>query len=41
MVPERLKGFNTAMLADGVHPNKEGSDLTAGVWYQTTGNVLH
>jgi hypothetical protein len=34
-------GFTTAMLADGVHPNKEGSDRMAGIWYGVIGGVLH
>jgi lysophospholipase L1-like esterase len=31
----------TAMLADGVHPNKEGSDHMADVFYQAIGSLLH
>ena len=41
MMVDLHDGFSTSMLADGVHPNKEGSDKMAGVFYTAISGVLH
>ena len=41
MLVDMYTGFMTSMLADGVHPNKEGSDRMAGVWYEAIKGYLH
>jgi lysophospholipase L1-like esterase len=38
---DMFNGFPTSELADGVHPNQQGSARMAGVWYAAIGGLLH
>jgi lysophospholipase L1-like esterase len=38
---DQYKGFPTSELGDGVHPNQQGYERMAGVWYAAIADVLH
>ncbi|MBN2573040.1 MAG: SGNH hydrolase [Deltaproteobacteria bacterium] len=38
---DQFKGFPTSELGDGVHPNQQGYDRMAGVWYEAIKSYLH
>jgi lysophospholipase L1-like esterase len=37
---DQFAGFPTSELGDGVHPNEQGYNRMAGVWYQAIGKLL-
>jgi lysophospholipase L1-like esterase len=38
---DQFTGFPTSELGDGVHPNQQGYERMAGVWYEAIGKLLH
>jgi lysophospholipase L1-like esterase len=38
---DMFTGFPSSELADGVHPNQQGSARMAGVWYAAIGSLFH
>jgi lysophospholipase L1-like esterase len=38
---DQFTGFPTSQLGDGIHPNQQGYERMAGVWYQAIGKLLH
>jgi lysophospholipase L1-like esterase len=38
---DQFMGFPTSELGDGVHPNQQGYERMAGVWYNAIGKLLH
>jgi lysophospholipase L1-like esterase len=38
---DMFTGFPSSELADGVHPNQQGSARMAGVWYAAIGGLFH
>jgi lysophospholipase L1-like esterase len=38
---DQFTGFPTSELGDGVHPNQQGYERMAGVWYAAIGKLLH
>jgi lysophospholipase L1-like esterase len=38
---DQFTGFPTSELGDGVHPNQQGYERMAGVWYAAIGKLLN
>jgi lysophospholipase L1-like esterase len=38
---DMFTGFAVSMLGDGVHPNQQGYEHMAGIWYTAIAGVLH
>jgi lysophospholipase L1-like esterase len=41
LLVDMFTGFPQSELGDGVHPNQQGYERMAGVWYEAIRDVLH